>query len=294
MMRKLLFILSLVLAAASCGRPKVIPDGDLTKITKDIFVSNAYANSHSIRVDSLDIYETVFKKYGYSIDDFRHTLSNFSKRKSARFSDVIDNAQAELENEYKYYKGRAAILDTIEYLAGERFARVVLQDSLIRVAKTSDTSKLKMSIPLEEGQYKITYNILVDTTDKNTNHRSQIISEDTSGRRTTVNTQWLSRGTRQKKEYTFTATPQHRELWLELGIIPKSTAPLKPGEKRPDFKRPDITIDSLTVVHYLPKKIALDSMTRTLFGFGALPDSLGLNKVINPADTLTTFSLIVK
>jgi len=125
-------------------------------IFRDAFLSNAYISEERIPTDSLRIYEPIFARYGYYDDDVHYTIGNFSKRKSARLSDVVERAIDLLEAEGKVYNRRVAILDTIDNVACRTFTRTVFADSLLRVNSLRDTARLTFSIDVEPGEYRIT------------------------------------------------------------------------------------------------------------------------------------------
>ena len=78
----------LLLAGAACTRHKIIPDEKLAQIFHDAFLTNAYIGDVRVNIDSLNIYEPIFARYGYTTRDVYYTIGNFSKRKSARLGDV--------------------------------------------------------------------------------------------------------------------------------------------------------------------------------------------------------------
>jgi len=259
-----IFILAAVfLAFAGCGRPREIPDATLREITKDIFLSNAYVTEHrgTVRMDSLDIYTPIFRKYGYTIKDFHYTLSTFAKRKSVRLSDIIKQASDELDAEAKFYQKRIDLLDSIDILIGEKFRTKVKVDSLIRATRIQDTSRLKVTIPLQEGKYRISFNYLIDSLDMNNGQRISLFTIDSAGRHTLINSQWMTHRERQRKEMTVDATPHTKKLLINFGTYPKTAvSPL------------DVTIDSLVIVRYLPRQVALDSINRLLVNYKLLID----------------------
>lgn len=73
----------LLLAGAACTRHKIIPDEKLAQIFHDAFLTNAYIGDVRVNIDSLNIYEPIFARYGYTTRDVYYTIGNFSKRKSA-------------------------------------------------------------------------------------------------------------------------------------------------------------------------------------------------------------------
>lgn len=123
----------LLLAGAACTRHKIIPDEKLAQIFHDAFLTNAYIGDVRVNIDSLNIYEPIFARYGYTTRDVYYTIGNFSKRKSARLGDVVEMAIDKLEAEGKFYDREVAVLDTIDNVARRTFTRTVYADSLIRV-----------------------------------------------------------------------------------------------------------------------------------------------------------------
>lgn len=89
----------LLLAGAACTRHKIIPDEKLAQIFHDAFLTNAYIGDVRVNIDSLNIYEPIFARYGYTTRDVYYTIGNFSKRKSARLGDVVEMAIDKLEAE---------------------------------------------------------------------------------------------------------------------------------------------------------------------------------------------------
>ena len=138
--------------ALSCSREKVIPDPVLAQIFRDAYLTNAYIDERQIRFDSLEIYEPIFRRYGYTAENFRYTIGSFSRRKSANLSDVVEQAIAMLESEAAYYKREVAVLDTIDNVARRRYTRPFYADSLIRVSRLRDTAKLRIALRMSAGR----------------------------------------------------------------------------------------------------------------------------------------------
>ena len=91
----------LLLAGAACTRHKIIPDEKLAQIFHDAFLTNAYIGDVRVNIDSLNIYEPIFARYGYTTRDVYYTIGNFSKRKSARLGDVVEIAVDVQPGEYE-------------------------------------------------------------------------------------------------------------------------------------------------------------------------------------------------
>ena len=257
--RVILFAAALLLAGG-CSRPKTIADEDLRSIFKEIYLANAFCNNGRIDCDSMDIYEKKLKKYGYRPTDMIYTINDFSKRKSSRLSDIINEAIDQLEKEYEWYQDKVAVLDTIDLIAGERFKRTVYEDSLIVARRIADTGRLRILIPVEEGSYKIRYSYLIDSTDRNGSLRTNHLLRDSAGRQVSSSVNWMKKNNRQSYETKISATPRARVLEIRFGNYGKG------------LKAPSLRIDSLTVTYYLPAKAARDSLTRELMNYKLLID----------------------
>ena len=100
-----------VLASAfvSCRREgKVIPRGEMAEIYAEMFVlDQEIAGDPDIRreADTLFVYEPVFRKYGYTADDYRSSMAYYIQdpdryvRILKRTVDILDGRRKELKSE---------------------------------------------------------------------------------------------------------------------------------------------------------------------------------------------------
>ena len=193
------FALFAVLFAA-CARHKIIPDDKLAQIFHDAFLTNAYIGNGNVKTDSLRIYEPIFARYGYTTDDVHYTIGNFSKRKSARLSDVVEQAIKLLETEAEHLDREVSILDTIDNVARRTFRRTLYADSLVRVTRLRDTARLRFVFDsIRPGDYTIAFDYLIDSLDENTQLRASVWFERADDRRVNVSPTYLTR--RRAAEY---------------------------------------------------------------------------------------------
>ena len=104
-MKRFISILLVVTLCAltGCRKTTIIPDDTLAEIFHDAFVANAYIGEKRLNIDTLQIYEPIFQRYGYTAKDVVYTVGNFSRRKSARLGSVVEQAISRLEQESKIY-----------------------------------------------------------------------------------------------------------------------------------------------------------------------------------------------
>jgi hypothetical protein len=100
---------AMLLTSIGCQQTREIPDEDLIKIFHDAYLANAYMGEKGINEDSLFLYEPIFERYGYSVEDMQNTLKTFSKRKSALLSDLMVEVSKQLEREAKI-EGRKIVV----------------------------------------------------------------------------------------------------------------------------------------------------------------------------------------
>ncbi|MCC8036487.1 MAG: DUF4296 domain-containing protein [Rikenellaceae bacterium] len=246
-----LAVFTAALLCWACSGPKTIPDRKLREIFKEVFIANAYMQVETIRDparDSLDIYRPILGKYDYTMKDLEHTLANFSKRKSVRISQVVDQAIRELEEEESWYRYRASLLDTIDTRAQCFYARDIVRDSSFRARRIADTARLHLTLPVVEGIYDISYYYLLDSTDTNRSLKATFEVRDTEGKTTHTNTNYMSARRRTKVDMRVAAKEGDSVLTIRLGNYPAN------------LTTPNLTVDSLRIEYKPTVGAALDSL----------------------------------
>ena len=238
---------------ASCSRTTIIPDKDLERITREMFLVNAYANSEKVKTDSLDIYTPILERYGYTQEDFFNTLANFQKRKSARLSDVIEASISSLESLADGYEKKLRDLKYIDSLAKAQCSKEVFFEEKIVARKFRDTTKLQLTIPIHDsGEYILSYYYYIDSLDKNTRLQSNFAMYTKDGIRT-----HLSRPNLVREDTTFyTTTLRPKTGAMELRLT------LADYTRREDA--PHICFDSIRIVYLPSSEVALAHMDSVL------------------------------
>ena len=246
---RLFYLAMVVTVLGSCARDRVIPDDELARIFRDAYLINAYVSDQGLKIDSLELYEPVFNRYGYTAEDVRYTIGNFSRRKSAKLSDVVEQSIQLLEKESAYYKYEVSVLDTIDNVARRRFTRTIYTDSLIRVNRLKDTARLRLRIPnVRPGEYRVSFDYLIDSLDENFGPRMQIWFEGADSSRL--------------NDYSITLRKQNRESFskpMQADTSARALAISLYGS-RERLKRPHITVYDLKISHIPETKDAVDSL----------------------------------
>lgn len=245
-----LLLVALALASAGCRKRTVISDRELAQIFRDAFLTNAYLNDRNVRTDSVNLYEPIFARYGYTTEDVQYTVGNFSRRKSARLSDVVEEAIALLEAEGKRYDHEVAVLDTVRKTALRETRRTLRRDSVVRVRSLRDTALLSMRFEVAPGEYVVSYAYEVDSLDRNARLQSRFWLDRRDGRRTAQQTVALRRNYREEIRRTFRVDSVHSALELHLLAFPETA------------RQPSVTFYDLQVTHTLPEEEALAELFR--------------------------------
>ena len=239
---------SFALCSFACSHHTIIPDDELALIFHDAFLANAYLGGRNPTADSLNVYEPIFARYGYTTQDVQYTIGNFSKRKSARLGNVVERAITMLDAEGKDYSREVAILDTIDNVALRTARRTVRADSLIRVRSLADTSQLRFAFDVVPGAYDVQLTYLVDSLDRNTADapRSRMWLESADGTQSQNYNIILRRRSEGYISHRFKADSGHRRLCIEFYSF----------TGRP--QTPSVTVRNFTVEHTPEKAEAVD------------------------------------
>ena len=170
-----ILLVAAALAVTGCRRYKVIPDRTLGQIFHDAMLTNAYVDNQGVSIDSLNIYEPIFARYGYTTEDVRYTLEEFSRRKSAHLSDVAEYMILLFDREAAELNRQVAVLDTIDNVARRRATRTVLRDTMVRVSKAADTIRLRFVVDnVRTGDYVVSATYSLDSLDKGVGRRYRV------------------------------------------------------------------------------------------------------------------------
>lgn len=255
-----LLVVALMALTTACSRRTIIPDEELAMIFRDAFLTNAYFEHKQLSADSLNLYAPIFERYGYTTEDVQLTIGNFSRRKSARLGDVVERAIVLLEEEGLRYDQQVVVLDTIREVALRRATRVVLEDSLIRVQSLRDTSRLHFTLPVEEGEYTVSFRTTVDSLDKNDRLQRRTWLQHKDGSKHSLQIMTLPRKREDKHSRIYRADSLTDSLHLRLVHFPD-----KP-------KRPDVTVRDLKITYKPNEREAIEQLYRQQLGIRIFAD----------------------
>lgn len=262
MIKRALYLLFLgaMLAMTGCRDRTIIPDDTLADIFHDAFVVNAYIGEERVNIDSLQVYEPIFRRYGYTVEDVRHTVGNFSRRKSVRLGSIVEEAISRLESESKAYGKQVVILDTIRSVATRTYKRVVYSDSIIVAKKRADSTKLRIEVvPAPRGEYTVVYNYnCKDDLDEHPRNTEIFFIDENGYQNNRVSFAMRERGVINR---TVVARENNRKLVLNIGkYIKRPSKEERKSNKVVIPKTQDLEVRSLRITHKLREDDAVDSL----------------------------------
>ena len=285
MIKRCFYILILVatLGTVGCQRKNIIPDDTLAAIFHDAFVVNAYVEDVRMNLDSIQIYEPIFNRYGYTSKDVLFTVGNFSRRKSARLGMVVEQAIARLEKENSEYKKRVVILDTIRNVAVRSFTQVVYNDSIIKATKRADSTLLRIEVsPIQFGEYRISYKYKNEDDIEKYPRTSEFYFIDENGHRNSFASVSLRENGMINR--TLISRTNNRTLVLDLAKYDRKkemTESAQKGKKRKKWRAPktqNIEIQNLRVVYKPKEEAAIDSLFERYVNIKVFADGFLIKK----------------
>lgn len=246
-------VLAAVMLAFGCSRHKLIPDKVLGQIFHDALLTNSYIDQNMVSLDSINIYEPIFRSYGYTTDDVRYTIADFSRRKSARLSDVAEHMILLLDREARELNRQVMILDTIDNVARRRATRTLLCDTMIRAMTAADSSKLRFRVgDIGAGDYRISARYTLDSLDRTAGRRVRVewILPDSSHKLATSGS--IQRGRDREFSQTLTVHPTDKYIGLEIDM-----AHFNSTEKRPTTR---MSVDEVRVTYTPPTQQCVEML----------------------------------
>lgn len=248
-----LLLLGVGLTTFACKGYKQIPEETLSEIFTDMYELNAYLDRHPLfgPRDSMDLYGPLLASYGYTTEDFTRTLTEATRRKSFRLSDIIETSIAQMEAEREAVDRELRIIERIDSAALEYSMRVLWRDSLITIRSMADSMRFVVPVDEQDGRIGIDYYYTLDSLDRNDNlqNRHALLTAEGVSRGSAV--QRLRKGKRMSYTTTLPCSENVVELEITFGNYPEHP------------KRMHLTIDSLVVTYQPPLQKAYEELSYT-------------------------------
>ena len=262
-MKRLLICALAVLSIFGCARRKEIDDKTLAIIFRDAYLTNAYLGINYLNLDSILIYEPILDRYGYTAEDFRYTIGNFSRRKSAQLGRVLKDAESQISDIATIYEKKVVILDTIRNVAIRSFKRTIRRDSLIEIKTKADTSKLRLEIaPLQPGSYSVRYKYTYEKPAK---------KKSSKKRKSTIENENILRGAMHvetnsgthRNNYSYNLREEEnirRTITTDTSAYKLIITFAKPSDPTQKLGTPKLKISNLEITYTPDADLAIDSL----------------------------------
>jgi len=152
-MRKYLPIIVILVLLSACNKPKVIPADKLSKIYAEMFLTDQWTRGDkklSKRADTTMVYEAIFNEYGYTSEDYNHTvevLMDDPESYAKIFKDARMMLQTRLD-EINYEQKMKARADSIKRVMDKRIKGHALYDVPLYFEKRYDSFDYMDSIDI--------------------------------------------------------------------------------------------------------------------------------------------------
>lgn len=282
-MKRLLICILATLSIFGCARRKEIDDKTLAKIFRDTYITNAYLGVNYINIDSIQIYEPILSQYGYTAEDLRYTIGNFSRRKSAQLGRVLKDAEEQITKMTEIYNKEVVILDTIKNVAIRTFKRTILRDSLIEISKRADTTKLQLIVePLQPGSYSIRYKYTYEK--EEVKKKKNAKKQDEKVLRGALYVETGSGSHRNNYSYNLRKEENiRRTITTDTAARRLVITFAKPADARHKVGKPKLTISDLEIIYTPDEGLAIDSLFKKYVDLKIFDDVF----FTNPTDSLS-------
>ena len=282
-MKRLLICVLVIAALFGCARRKEIDDRTLALIFRDAYITNAYLGINYINLDSILIYEPILESYGYTAEDFRYTIGNFSRRKSAQLGRVLKEAENQITGVATIYEKKVVVLDTVKNVAVRSFKRTIRRDSLIEYKTKADSSKLQLIVePLQPGSYSIRYKYTYEKEEvkkKKSKKKGSVVNNNENILRGAMYVETSSGSHRHNYSYnlrkeenirrTITADTAARKLVITFA---------KPSDARYKIGKAKIAISDLEINYTPDADMAIDSLFKRYVDIKIFDDAFFTNQ----------------
>ncbi len=154
----IIFVIAFVCFFSCNKKAKVIPRAKMIKIYKEIFLADQWLSQNyreSEAADTSFFYAPIFKKYGYTADDYKVSIAYYLKDPT-RYARIFKKLSLELEEDIKNLEER---VDLEEKLQQERIERQRRQDIIRQNLRLFEYVKPLSQTILDTATYKPTLNL---------------------------------------------------------------------------------------------------------------------------------------
>lgn len=174
MVKNWIYILSFLYFTLSCGNaPKEIPEQKLGEIIADIvltdsYVSNVMKPSYRER-DTIDYFNPILDKYGYTIEDFEYTIDKYARRKTDVIWNTLDKATERIDVIRSLYDNSNKMREKWNLFVEERSADTIYyHKDTLNIRSTTDLNRIVTKSPIHNrGKFTVSFDYNMNEGEKN-------------------------------------------------------------------------------------------------------------------------------
>ena len=289
---RLLCLLAVVaVLLPSCRKARRIPEEVLQEIITESLITDAIIREENRRIrsgqkifsDSLDYYKPIAEKYGYTMEDVRHTIEYMATRRSNPMKNVLDMAIQNIDK----HKQRASVLyqGTLKFdsLAIQHYTDTVYHKDTTTRGTLKDY-KIFISSP-KKGEYTLTfyYQTVEDYKVRTKSVKYRLASPPADSVPPAIGTFWMNRNPRGGNFRNMVQV--HQPVYDSLNFWFSEPVQAK------DYKGADTSMIRDIMIIYAPTvQDARSDFMYEMTGFGKPLEEI-YEKLYYPADSMPTPSL---
>ncbi len=134
--------------SACQNRPDKIPPDTMAEVYADMFLADQWVFDHELKylTDTVAVYEPIFEKYGYDVDDFRYSVDQYMND-AEKFADVLEQTKFLLQCKLKEVDEKRLVANKLDSI---RLARQMnaIDISLMELKNEERDTLLKKFFPM--------------------------------------------------------------------------------------------------------------------------------------------------
>lgn len=185
MVKNWICILFILIITSCDNSPEEIPEDKLRDMIADIvlvdsYVANIIKPTRRDR-DTIDYFNPILDKYGYTIEDLEYTINKYARRKTDIIWNSLDKATARVEVIKNMYDNNKRLREKLNIIISERSTDTLYySNDTINIRNAENLKKLIKKYPIKRrGEFTIKYDYKVGEGDKNESRYFVYFMKDT-------------------------------------------------------------------------------------------------------------------
>ncbi|MEG1794477.1 MAG: DUF4296 domain-containing protein [Rikenellaceae bacterium] len=194
----------ILMALISCGdKPKEIPEEEFRDIIAELVLTDSYVNNvmrpNSRQRDTIDYFNPILEKYGYTFEDVDYTIDKYVRRKTDVIWNTLDQAASRVDVIREIYESDSKMRQKWNAFVEERsIDTIYFNKDTMRIKTSADINKLTRRLPIyKRGKYTVSFSYKMMSGEQNDSHYLVYYLSDTINKYKTPtrNSYWIASST---------------------------------------------------------------------------------------------------